>query len=80
MKLIDFKKAVCDCLKGAPGLEGGVNAVNTLLESQGLAKIIYFRDTDEAEVSTENGMPCGVLAAVEALREKYKRPISAYAT
>ena len=33
----------------------------------------------EAQVLTENGMPCGVLAAVSLLREKYGRTVAAYA-
>ena len=79
MKLSEFKSAAESCIKDAATLEDGVSAVNALLESQGLEKIVYFRDTDEAQVLTENGMPCGVLAAVSLLREKYGRTVAAYA-
>ena len=79
MKLSEFKSAAESCIKDAATLEDGVSAVNALLESQGLEKIVYFRDTDEAQVLTENGMPCGVLAAISLLREKYGRTVAAYA-
>ena len=79
MKLIEFKSAAESCIKDAATLEDGVSAVNTLLESQGLPKITYFPEVDEAQVLTENGMPCGVLAAVSLLREKYGRSVAAYA-
>ena len=78
MLLSEFKSAAEGCIKDAANLRDGVSAVNTLLEAQRLPKITYFRDTDEAQVLTENGMPCGVLAAVSLLREKYGRPVAAY--
>ena len=39
----------------------------------------YFPEVDEAQVLTQDGMPCGVLAVVSLLREKYGRPVAAYA-
>ena len=79
MKLTEFKSAVESHIKNAAQLKDGVNAANALLESEGLPKITYFPEVDEAQVLTQDGMPCGVLAAVSLLREKYGRPVAAYA-
>ena len=79
MKLTEFKSAAAGCILNAAKFEDGISAINGLLESQGLPKIVWFQGTDEAQVLTQDGMPCGVLAAVSLLREKYGRPVAAYA-
>ena len=79
MNMNEFKTAVENCIKNAAQLKDGVSAVNVLLESEGFPKITYFPEVDEAQVLTQDGMPCGVLAVVSLLREKYGRPVVAYA-
>ena len=78
MKLSEFKSAAESCIKDAAQLKDGVSAVNTLLEAHGFPVITYFPEVDVAQVLTQNGMPCGVLAVVSLLREKYGRPVAAY--
>ena len=79
MKLDKFKSAVENCVKDVVTFQDGIQAVNTLLRREGLAEVTYFPGDDAAQVLTQGGMPCGVLVAVNLLREKYGRPVAAYA-
>ena len=79
MKLSEFKSAAESCIKDAAQLKDGVSAVNALLEAHGFPIITHFPEVDEAQVLSQDGMPCGVLAVVSLLREKYGRPVAAYA-
>ena len=78
MKLSEFKSAAESCIKDAATLEDGVSAVNALLESQGLEKNRLLPGHGRSASPDGNGMPCGVLAAVSLLRERYGRPVAAY--